>query len=146
MANLPGLFDDFSNNLTSVLPISLYYDHHNEATQEFITSRIIDFYFNNEMPSPENLNNVTNVSTKLKNNSTNILCRFRPIIPNIFIFLFCYSYLQMAGSWKETMHISDRDYHIQTLRRLTFICLPTRVPSVFLKYSAVVKTVTMVIF
>lgn len=59
--NLPGLFDDFSNNLNSVLPIALNYDHHDSLVQEYITTKINEFYFANNL-SKEKEKNVTNVS------------------------------------------------------------------------------------
>lgn len=59
--NLPGLFDDFSDNLNSVLPIALNYDHHDSLVQEYITTKINEFYFANNL-SKEKEKNVTNVS------------------------------------------------------------------------------------
>lgn len=59
--NLPGLFDDFSTNLSSVLPIALNYDHHDSLVQEWITTKINDYYFANSL-SKEKQKNVTNVS------------------------------------------------------------------------------------
>lgn len=64
LLNLPGLFDDFKLNHKSILPIALNYDHHHEAVQEEITNRIVEYYFNNKEPTPNNHKNVTNVSNK----------------------------------------------------------------------------------
>ncbi|XP_055308049.1 juvenile hormone esterase isoform X2 [Sitodiplosis mosellana] len=60
--NLPGLFDDFSENLNSVLPIALNYDHHDSFVQEYITTKINEFYFANSL-SKEKEKNVTNLFT-----------------------------------------------------------------------------------
>lgn len=57
---MPGLFDDFSGNLQSVLPIALNYDHHDSSVQEWITQKIKDFYFSNNL-NKEKEKNVTNV-------------------------------------------------------------------------------------
>ncbi|XP_031627736.1 venom carboxylesterase-6 [Contarinia nasturtii] len=60
--NLPGLFDDFSTNLSSVLPIALNYDHHETLVQEWITRKINEYYFANDL-SREKQKNVTNLFT-----------------------------------------------------------------------------------
>lgn len=59
--NIPGLFDEFANNIDYVLPIMLYYNHHNLSTQQTMTKKIKEFYFNNEIRREKELN-ITNVS------------------------------------------------------------------------------------
>lgn len=58
--NIPGLFDEFANNIDRALPILLYYDHHNLSTQQSITKRIKEFYFNDDVTQDKE-RNVTNV-------------------------------------------------------------------------------------
>lgn len=58
--NIPGLFDKFANNIDSVLPIMLYYDHHDLPTQQSITQKIKEFYFNDGVRREKELN-VSNV-------------------------------------------------------------------------------------
>lgn len=64
--NIPGLFDDFANHIDRALPIILYYDHHNLSTQHSITSKIKEFYFNNDVRR-EKETNLTNVGWPLTN-------------------------------------------------------------------------------
>lgn len=59
-SNIPGLFDEFANNLERALSIALYYDHHDLSTQKSITNKIKQFYFNNELTREKEMN-VTNV-------------------------------------------------------------------------------------
>lgn len=63
LLHVPGLFEDFSKNVKSILPITLNYDHHDKSTQNHITTQILDFYFNNAAPSREKYENVTSVMT-----------------------------------------------------------------------------------
>lgn len=60
--NIPGLFDEFANNIDRALPIILYYDHHDLSTQQSITRKIKEFYFNNDVRR-EKETNITNVCT-----------------------------------------------------------------------------------
>lgn len=58
--SIPGLFEDFVENLETALPIALYYDHHDENVQKSITKEIIEFHFDNNL-TKDNRKNVTNV-------------------------------------------------------------------------------------
>lgn len=59
--NILGLFDEFANNIDHAMPIILYYDHHDLATQHEITRKLKKFYFNNDVKR-EKETNITNVS------------------------------------------------------------------------------------
>lgn len=61
LTHFPELLDDFNKKLESVLPISLYYDHHDKSIQDYLTAKIVDFYFKKEVPSAKKLTNLTNV-------------------------------------------------------------------------------------
>lgn len=63
--NIPGLFDKFANNIDSVLPIMLYYDHHDLSTQQTIARKIKEFYFNNDGVKRGKELNITNVRIDL---------------------------------------------------------------------------------
>lgn len=58
--NIPGLFDKFADNIDYALPILLYYDHHNLPTQQTMTKKIKEFYFNDEITREKEWN-ITNV-------------------------------------------------------------------------------------
>lgn len=58
--NIPGLFDKFADDIDRALPIILYYDHHDLSTQNLITSKIKEFYFNDDVRR-EKEKNITNV-------------------------------------------------------------------------------------
>lgn len=61
LMNISGLFDEFANNINDVLPIMLYYDHHNASTQQLITQKVKQFYFDDDVRREKELN-ITNVS------------------------------------------------------------------------------------
>lgn len=61
IVNVPGLFDDFSNNLELALSTAFYYDHQDSSIQETITNQIKHFYFDDNL-TMEKFSNITNVS------------------------------------------------------------------------------------
>lgn len=62
LLNIPGLFEKFANNIDEVLPIMLYYDHHDLSIQQSITKKIKEFYFNGGVRREKELN-ISNVRT-----------------------------------------------------------------------------------
>lgn len=54
---IPGLYDEFANNLEYALPILFYYDHQDLPVKEAITMKIKEFYFNDGTKEK----NITNV-------------------------------------------------------------------------------------
>lgn len=59
--NIPGLFEDFKKNFKTALPIVLNYDHHDPLVQNWITKKIKQFYFDNDL-TKDKQQNITNVS------------------------------------------------------------------------------------
>lgn len=64
--DIPELFDDFINNVDFALPIIFYYNHHDPSTQKWITSKIKEFYFDNNL-TRDKIENVTKVKIKILN-------------------------------------------------------------------------------
>lgn len=60
--NLPEVTIDILKNWETALPISLYYDHLDEAKQEEITKEINKFYFGDQKLTESTRGNLTNVS------------------------------------------------------------------------------------
>lgn len=88
--HIPGLFDEYVDNLNYGLPIALFYDHHDESKRTSITNQIKEFYFDNEL-TRERETNLTNVKYS---------CHLRSFIKRIieiFLFFVIFSCLVMHG-------------------------------------------------
>lgn len=57
------LTNDLLKNWNRALPISLYYDHHPDAIEQEITTKINDFYFTNQKLTLRTQQNLTNLYT-----------------------------------------------------------------------------------
>lgn len=92
--SLPGLFDDFSSNHETALPIALNYDHHHPTVQSKITDQIREFYFNKQTPLAHMKTNITNVSNRSRHLKI-------PDAQSIDL----YSFSPTAGFWKAWISI-----------------------------------------
>lgn len=50
------LMDNYVGRMDEVLPISLFYDHHDYSVQKSITKQIKDFYFDGELTKDNEMN------------------------------------------------------------------------------------------
>ena len=62
MINLENINKDLNENWDRALPISLYYHHLPEETQQNLTNQINEFYFKNRKLVVETQQNLTNVN------------------------------------------------------------------------------------
>lgn len=87
LINLPEVTKDLLKNWDRALPISLYYNHLDEAKQELITKEITEFYFNNQKLTEGTKKNLTNVRN-LMNFSPSL---FFPLFLSLSLFPLCFS-------------------------------------------------------
>lgn len=68
--NSPELYANFNQEFNRLLPIALYYDHHDEQVQKKLGDQISKFYFGEQRLIEKTHQNLTNVSIKMtsKNN------------------------------------------------------------------------------
>lgn len=102
---------DLLKNWDRALPISLYYDHHDEKKQEEITRKINEFYFNNQKLTLETQNNLTNLWTDAWFGSAMydyLRFRFANEHANTFVYLFTH---KGATSFSEIFKAGSETYY-----------------------------------